>query len=442
MSAVSDAMSYVGEYTRTDGTPIYIAELDGGLVAVVTGNVFALDPTGPDRFDLVGVSEPVRFERDAEGQIVAVADSQGTYPRKTDEVPAEIDGLFGSRDLPAYTYAPPESAEPDLPIGDASKNGLPRVAIEDVVNDINRDPDYRHVHALLIQKNGVLVLEEYFAGFDDNQTHNLRSATKSVISALVGAAVLRGNVTLDDQPLAAIAEAEGRSISERKATLTLADMLDMRHGLQCDDWDPESPGNEMNIYGESDWTAFILSIPDAMGEADVSYCSAMPLMVGRYLEIATGQPLPEFADQALFSPLGVERGDWRWDFDLAAKETPHGGQVFLRPRDMVRVGALYGRGGVTAEGDRLLPEDWVETTFDATMPLGDWRRYNDFWWTYEVEREGDSPVAVHMASGIAGQRIALVPALDMIVVMTGGSFSEGRSGPTKVIERLIRAATA
>ena len=439
-SAVSDASDYVGEYTRSDGTPIYIAERGGDLVAVVTGNVFALEPAGPDRFVLAGVSETVSFERDAGGRVVAVSDSQGRYPRKADEVPAEITRLLGGGGPPAYSYAPPTGAEPGLPVGDASEHGLPPAMLEGVVVDIYGDPDYRHVHALLVQKEGDLVLEEYVAGFDEDQPHNLRSATKSVISALVGAAVLRGHVGLDDRPLAVIGEAEGHPVSDHKAALTLADMLDMRHGLQCDDWDPESPGNESHIYGEPDWTAFILSIPDADAEAAASYCSAVPLMVGRYLEIVTGQPLPEFADHALFTPLGVERGGWEWDFDLRAKETPHGGQVHLRPRDMLRFGGLYARGGLTVEGDRLLPEGWAETTLDATMPLGDWRRYNDFWWAYEVDRGGEGPVTVHMASGIGGQRIALVPALDMVVVMTGSSFSEGRGGPTKIIERLVQAA--
>ncbi len=439
VSVVANASDYVGEYTRNDGIPIYITEVDSGLVAVVTGNAFALEPEGSDRFELVGVSETVLFERDGEGRVVATSDSKGSYPRKTDKVPAEVTSLFGDGDLPTYSYAPPTSVEPSLPVGSASENGLSPTIIEDVVNDIYGDPDYQQVHSLLVQKNGELILEEYFAGFDEGQSHNLRSATKSVISALVGAAVLRGQVKLNDRPLAVVAQAEGRTISQHKATLTLADMMDMRHGLQCDDWDTDSPGNERDIYGEPDWTTFILSIPDAEEEASASYCSAVPLMIGRYLEIATGQSLPQFADQALFSPLGVKRNDWQWDFNLKAKETLHGGQVYLRPRDMLRFGELYRRGGSTAEGDRLLPKEWAATTLEATMPLGDWRRYNDFWWAYEVERDGD-PVTVHMASGVGGQRIALVPALNMVVVMTGGSFSMGRGGPTKIIERLIRAA--
>ena len=429
---------YVGEYTRSDGVPVYVAERAGEMVVVVAGSVFALAPSGPDRFALVGVPEAVRFERGADARVVAVSDSQGSYPRVSSTVPAEIAALVGG--APAdYSYAPPQPGEPGLPVGDATAHGLPAAAVEAVMADVYGDPDYRHVRALLVQKDGVLVVEEYVAGVGPDQTHNVRSATKSVVSALVGAAVRRGEVGLGDRPFAVVAQAEGRPISAHKASLTLADLLDMRHGLQCDDWDPESPGNEARIYGEPDWLAVILSIPDGAERDGPSYCSAVPLVVGRYLELATGQPLAAFADTALFGPLGVARDDWEWDVVLAARETMHGAQVHLRPRDMVRFGALYVRGGRTPEGERLLPEGWVGAAFDATMPLGDWRRYSDFWWTYDVPRDGADPVTVHTASGVGGQRIAVVPALDLVVVLTGASFSEGRSGPTRIIERIVQA---
>ena len=307
--AAQDASDYVGEYTRGDGTPIYVAEVDGGLVAIVTGNVFALDARG---------SGPLRSCRRPGDRVVRARRRRarrcrlrlpGTLPAQR---PTAC--LPGSRACSAAATRRPTRTPRQRETNRACRPATPRrtgcrpSVIEGVVRDVYGDPDYRHVHALLVQKGGVLVLEEYFAGYDEGQPHNLRSATKSVISALVGAATLRGHVGPDDRPLAVIAEAEGRSLSPHKAALTLADMMDMRHGLRCDDWDPESPGNESHIYGEPDWTAFVLSIPDAGANADpgVSYCSAVPLMVGRYLEIATGQPLPQFADDALLSPLGVE----------------------------------------------------------------------------------------------------------------------------------------
>ena len=321
-------------------------------------------------------------------------------------------------------------------MGKAASHGISSDSLTAIVSDIYHYADYANIHSLLVTRGGELVLEEYFADFDAGQHHNLRSATKSVISALVGAAVQRAEISLDDRPLQVIAEDIGVNISPHKAQLRLSDMLDMRHGLLCDDWDTDSPGNESKLYGTADWTSTILNIPDATDSLGPSYCSAMPLMVGRYLELVTGSSLPDYADRVLFTPLGIQRTDWEWNFALRADENTHGGQVHLRPRDMLRIAQLYERDGLSLTQARILPPGWVAQTFAAEMPLGDWRRYNDFWWAYEVEHEGER-VTVHTASGIGGQRIALVPALDLVVVMTGGSFSMGRPGPTRVIERLV-----
>ena len=297
------------------------------------------------------------------------------------------------------------------------------------------------MHSLLIARGGDLVLEEYFMGFDAGKPHNLRSATKSVIATLVAAALQRGEIALDDRPLKRIARERDLTISAHKARLTLADLLDMRHGLQCDDWVTDSPGNESQIYGQDDWTAFILAIPDneKMGTNGApTYCSAMPLMVGRYLELVTGKLLPEYADEVLFRPLGIARDDWTWNLGLSANKQQMGAQVHLRPRDMLRIARLYASDGAV-KGRQLLPPGWVGETFRAETPLGDWRRYHNFWWAYDVDRPGKDPVTVNMASGIGGQKIALVPDLELAVVMTGGSFSQGRPGPTRIIERVLRS---
>ena len=249
---------------------------------VVTGNVFTLDPAGADTFNLVGVAERIHFARGEAGTVNAVSDSQGTYPLRRKDIPADIDALFTSTEMPDYAYAPPAVID-NQSTADARNRGLNVDSLEAIVNDINRGPDYANVHSLLLSRKGDLVLEEYFMGFDADQAHNLRSATKSVIATLVGIAIGRGEASLDDRPLARIADERNLEISTHKAQLTLAEMLDMRHGLQCDDWVTESPGNESKIYGQDDWTDFILNIPDAATDTDPTYCSAMLLMVGRYL---------------------------------------------------------------------------------------------------------------------------------------------------------------
>ena len=432
------AGDYAGTYERTDGTPIHIVPRGGGLIVVVTGLAFSLVPTGTDTFDLDGVPERVTFERDAGGTVVAVSDSQGRYPRVGD-VPPDLLSQYGDGDAPGYAYTAPTEGEDDLPVGAAGGAGLDEAALAGIGADLRGDPGYAGVHALLVMRDGILVHEDYLAGFDADQPHDLRSATKSIIAALVGVAVARGDASLDDRPLAVVAEAAGLPVTDHKASLTLRDLLGMRHGLRCDDWDEASPGNEASIYPQDAWTPAILAIPDDEDARRVSYCSGMPLMVGRYLELQTGQPLPDYAQATLFGPLGIDRSDWKWDFRLEAKETLHGAQAHLRPRDMLRIGRLYAEDGVAPDGTQVLPEGWVAETFAATEALGDWRRYARYWWTYEADTP-DGPVPVHFASGIGGQRIAVVPSRNLVIAMTGGSFTEGQGGPRRVIERIVAAS--
>ena len=186
---------YVGTYTNSDGTPFYLVAVDPEqLAVVVNGNVWMLRGTGADAFELVGVAERLRFDRDGAGTVTAASDSKGTYPRQSGEVPEDVRALFAPRDYVDYRYAPPQVLEVDLPVGAAAEHYISPDRLEAIVADIYNHVDYRNFHSLLVARSGTLVLEEYFAGYTANQSHNLRSATKSVISALVGVAVQRGEV--------------------------------------------------------------------------------------------------------------------------------------------------------------------------------------------------------------------------------------------------------
>lgn len=218
---------------------------------------------------------------------------------------------------PAYAYRVPDPLGEPVAVGPAAEAGLPPAVLEALVRTIETDPAYDQVHAVLVARHGRLVFEEYFFGHDAARPHDLRSATKSVVAALAGVAVREGLLTLDTPVLRLLAERMGVAISAHKAALTLADLLDMRHGLACDDWDDASPGNERRVYEADDWIAALLAVPDAApGGPTASYCSAVALAVGRAIELASGRPLPDYAQERLFGPLGIRRADWSWDFAL------------------------------------------------------------------------------------------------------------------------------
>ena len=102
------------------------------------------------------------------------------------------------------------------------------------------------VHAVLVARNGKLVLEEYFHGFGRDRLHDTRSASKSLTSLLTGAAIRHGSpVALSTPVYEAMGDAAGARNDPRKRALTVEHLLTMSSGLDCDDSDPASRGNEV-----------------------------------------------------------------------------------------------------------------------------------------------------------------------------------------------------
>src|SRR4029079_859983 len=101
-------------------------------------------------------------------------------------------------------------------------------------------------HGLSVARHGKLVLEEYFHGFHRDALHDTRSAAKSLTSALVGAAMLKGAPLRPDTPVyeAMNGGTAPEGLDPRARAMTLQHLLSMSSGLDCDDSDPASPGNE------------------------------------------------------------------------------------------------------------------------------------------------------------------------------------------------------
>jgi CubicO group peptidase (beta-lactamase class C family) len=133
--------------------------------------------------------------------------------------------------------------------------------------------------------------------------------------------------------------------------------------------------------------------------------------------------LPAFAPEVLFEPLGIRRDDWQWYFARDRSEGNEFGQINLRPRDMLKLGLLIERGGEW-EGRRVVSASWIDAATahrsridDSDYGLGIWHRW------YRVQtRAGDRRVDTIMLSGNGGQKVFLVPSLDLIVATTGVAF--------------------
>ena len=289
------------------------------------------------------------------------------------------------------------------------------------------DGERRHgIDSMLVVRRGRLVAERYWNGHDMATLHDLRSATKSVTSLLVGIALDRGLLgDVHDPALPYLARAYPRLAVD--PAITLEHLLTMRSGLACDDRDRRSPGHEDRMYRARDWPRFFLELPrsDAPGER-TTYCTGGVVALGRIVAEASGQSIAAFASESLFAPLGILTYAWR-SFD-GRRQIDTGGHLRLRPRAMAKIGQLVLQRGVWDQGE-IVSGAWIDaSTAVHTRFTDDRRPYGYLWWQVQVVQPRGTAVDarridVVYAAGNGGQYIFIAPALDLVVVFTGSNYN-------------------
>jgi CubicO group peptidase (beta-lactamase class C family) len=135
-------------------------------------------------------------------------------------------------------------------------------------------------------------------------------------------------------------------------------------------------------------------------------------------------PIEEFAKKNLFNPMGIKNYLWRFAPDRSSLSTFS--QMYIRPRDLIKLAKMYKDGGKW-QGKTILPENWVEKSFETGD--GD---YGYLWYNKYFIVDGKRYDS-YMVSGNGGQKINIWPQLNMITVFTGGNYNSyqlyGKSTP-------------
>lgn len=284
------------------------------------------------------------------------------------------------------------------------------------------------VHSVLLVKDNTLVIEEYFNGQEANEQHDLRSATKSIISLLVGIALDKGYIKSLDDPLATYLKTPvpENNLHSQKDSITLRHLLTMATGLDCNDWDAKSAGQEDRVYRKKDWIQYTLDLPLVNEPGSVSqYCTMGVILMAEIIGRASGMPIDAFAAKYLFEPLGITNVSWG---HTSNKEViTSGKRLYMTSRDMAKIGQLVLDKGIWDE-KQIVSSEWVEES-TATQTTITGREYGYLWWNIPLGAEGQRVVA-KVASGNGGQYIMVVPELDMVAVFTGGAYNsqEGQLG--------------
>lgn len=421
--------AFEGHYRYRDDGTLYMVRDGDRLFAIIGDGKYLLRRKGDDVFTN-GSGDAIPFVRDAAGLVTAFVERGDTFARLSATVPDTVRGLLKPRPVAAgaaaarYRYQQPSQLDDGLASGPAGADTLSVTAAEQLVNGV-LDGTYADVHGIAVYHRGALRLEEYFYGFDANRPHQMRSLTKSVIALLAGIAADRH--ALDPRaPIVPQLGYDGLANPDaRKARITTLDLLSHRSGLACNDYDGASPGNEVKLYEAPDWVKAFLDLPMAADPNTVAhYCSGGMFTTGRVIERATKMPLAAFAQETLFAPLGIEARHWKWPFVLERGNRNEFGQIYLRLRDMVKLGRLIAQRGVW-QGRQIVSAAWIDAAVgkqsridEDDYGLGIWHRW------YRVESPaGVRRVDTIMLSGNGGQKVYIVPSLDLVVAFTGGAYN-------------------
>ena len=318
------------------------------------------------------------------------------------------------------TYSVPARLQDGWEVNHAQAEGLDSASLGRAVHLI-RNGSYKNIDSMLIVKNNKLVLETYSHGWNRTMRHDLRSATKSVTSALVGIALDKGFIKNTDQSAwdSFPTYKPFKNWSETKKDITIRHLLTMSTGLECNDRKHSSVGNEEKMYKTWDWVKFFLNLPVAETPgAKFSYCTAAPVTLGGIVSETLGKPVPEFAKDVLFGPLGIENYHWEY---MPSGRADTGGHLHMTPRDMAKFGLLFLNGGEW-KGARIISESWTRESVQWVHDFSPFRGYGYLWWLNKWQYK-DELITSFSASGNGGQYIMVFPDLDMVVVFTGGNYN-------------------
>ena len=289
------------------------------------------------------------------------------------------------------------------------------------------------LHSLLASRRGEIVLERYFNGARAARAANVKSVSKSIISALVGAAIDRGVVAGPQTPIRTYFPEITKDRDDRKQRITIEDLLTMRSGL-------ESTSNRN--YGawvqSRNWVQHALARPlFAMPGTEMEYSTGNTHLLSAILTKATKTSTWQFAQDTLAKPLGFTLARWPQD----PQGIYFGGNdMLLTPRQMLSFGELYLRRGRVKGSDpftemrQVVPEKWIEQSFvpRSVSPISG-QQYGYGWWMRDLAGHQS-----YFAWGFGGQYIILVPDLELVVVTTSAStVAEDRRTHRRTLFELV-----
>jgi CubicO group peptidase (beta-lactamase class C family) len=308
------------------------------------------------------------------------------------------------------------------------------------------------VHGIVVVRHGKLAFEHYFPGsdslygvvsldttFDAETLHDVRSVTKSITSLCLGIAIDRGWVKSVDAPVLSFFPQWADLDTPEKQRISLRHLLTMSAGL---DWNEmishADPANsEIRMFRAPDPYRFVMEQPVVQPPgAPYNYSGGSAVLIAGALKQATGRSIEQIAKDELFAPLGITAIAW---YRYRNGDPIASSGLRLRPRDMAKLGQLvlnHGQWG----GRQVVSASYVDA---AIAPLINGQELHFYGYQFWLGRSFDGGREIDWAAavGLGGQRIFVVPALDLVAVVTAGLYTDSlqRSVPLVILNQYVLA---
>lgn len=375
-----------------------------------------------------------------EGNTISFSDFKTGLQFKGTLKPNVIDIAIhlGSETITTVQFTPEKEwkvGELSTPNFQYSKNGILKKMEELVLND-----SFPNTHSILISRNNELIYEQYFNGYNTHTLHDTRSASKSMVSAIVGIAKDQNLFQSTDQSIFEFVPSKYQMYNEGlKSKIDIHSLLTMSSGLDAIDFGIErsAVASEDNYQNTPDWFESILKAPMLYApNLHANYGSANPALLGLAIDHMVSEPLELYMDKALFEKIDVNN----YIIQKEVNGSPYfGGGMYFTPTQMLKFGQLYLNKGKNGS-EQVISGDWVERSFKNYRPLENTPTKNGYgylWWheTYTANQKNIESIE---ARGAGGQYIFVVPSLQAVVVITSGNYRNKKfNQPESIFENHI-----
>jgi hypothetical protein len=310
-------------------------------------------------------------------------------------------------------------------------------ALEVVLDKWFQDPDPnnpRRTRAIVVVKDGQIIAERYGEGFNQDTLFQGWSMTKSVTNALLGILVQQGKLDIH----APAPVPEWQSPDDPRKAITIDQLIHMSSGMEfSEDYGDLTNGVTQMLYNQGDMAAYAAAKPlEAAPDTVWNYSSGTANILMRIIRDTIGGEITDywsFPQETFFHRINVNSAIIEPD---ASGTFIGSSYMYATARDWARFGLLYLQDGAW-NGERILPEGWVDYTRTPTSPSsGD---YGGMWWLNkgepgkpETKEWPDMPDDIYYAEGHDGQDVVIFPSQNMVVVQ----LSVSRNGSWDMAEFL------